>query len=221
LTARYSPATQTLSEQAFQADVRYRFSKKLTALVNYSNINTLDGTKLYSEIYTEVLYKYKRKWQLKGGIQMQQYNQDIYEVKPGVPIVETLIPYIEYLYKISRKKSVRVEMQYMSTGDDVKAGYKQDYGDWFFFLVEYAIAPKWSFVVSDMYNSSAGKNTPTNSDGTKNLLHYPRLDVYHTRGANRFSLSYIKQVEGIVCNGGICRLEPAFSGFNFTVNATF
>lgn len=221
LTARYSPATQTLSEQAFQADVRYRFNKKLTALVNYSNIQTLDGLQLYNEIFTEVMYKYKRKWQLKGGLQLLEYNQAIYEAKPSVPNVETITPYVDFLYKFNRKKSLRCEVQYMITGNDVDAGYKQDYGDWFFFLLEYAVAPHWSFVVSDMYNSSAGKNTPTDADGNKKLLHYPRFDVYYTHKANRFSLSYIKQVEGIVCNGGICRLEPAFSGFNFTINSSF
>ncbi|MEM9822759.1 MAG: DUF6029 family protein [Bacteroidota bacterium] len=45
--------------------------------------------------------------------------------------------------------------------------------------------------------------------------------MFYTNGANRFSLSYIKQVEGIVCAGGICRLEPAFSGVRATVSSTF
>jgi len=226
LTARYSPATQLLSEQAFQVDVRYRINKKLSALVNYSNINSLESEdraseKLFREIFTEVQYKHSRKLQLKGGIQLLEYNQDRYEVKPGVPIVETITPYVDFLYKFTRKKSLRLEMQYMLIGDDEKAKFKQDYGDWFFFLVEYAMAPHWSFVVSDMYNTSAGKNTPVSEDGEKQLLHYPRLDIYYTHKANRFSLSYIKQVEGIVCNGGVCRLEPAFSGFNFSVNSSF
>lgn len=221
LTARYSPATQFLSEQAYQLDVRYRFNKKLSALVNYSNIESLGGDRLYNEIFTEVMYKYKRKWQVKGGVQLLEYNQELYEVKPGVPNVETVTPYVDFLYKLTRKKSLRLEMQYMLTGDDTKAGFKQDYGDWFFVLLEYAMAPHWSFVVSDMYNSSAGKNTPTDEAGNKLLLHYPRFDIYYTNKANRFSLSYIKQVEGIVCNGGVCRLEPAFSGFNFTVTSNF
>ncbi len=221
LNARYSPATQLLSEQAFQVDVRYRFNKQWSALVNVSNINSLEGTKLFREFFSEIQYKYKRKWQIKTGLQMVEYNQDLYEVKPGVPNVETITPYVDFLYKFTRKKSVRVELQYMSVGEDEKAGFKQDYGDWVFLLVEYAMAPHWSFVVSDMYNSAAGKLTPVNADGEKQLLHYPRVDVYYTNKANRFSLSYIKQVEGIVCNGGVCRLEPAFSGFNFSINSSF
>ena len=221
LTARYSPATQTISEQAYQADIRYRVNKKLSLLANYSFINSIEGEKLFRELFTEVAYKPNREWQLKGGLQLVNYNQERYEIKPEVPIVETITPYMDILYKISRKKSIRLEMQYMLIGDDEKAGLKQDYGDWLFFLVEYGVAPNWSFVVSDMYNSSAGKNTPIGDNGERVLLHYPRFDIYYTKKANRFSLSYIKQVEGIVCNGGVCRLEPAFSGINFSINSTF
>ena len=222
LTARYSPATQLLSEQAFQADVRYRWSKKLTTAANLSFVETLDGVKLFQEIYTEVLYKYKRKWQLKGGVQLLQYNQEIYESKTGVPLVETVTPYVDFLYRVTRKKSIRTEVQYLAIGDDEKAGAKQDYGDWLFGLVEFAIAPHWSFVLSDMYNIGPGRNSPVDVDtGERLALHYPRIDVFYTYKANRFSLSYIKQVEGIVCSGGICRLEPAFSGVNFTVNSSF
>ncbi|MFN9380586.1 MAG: DUF6029 family protein, partial [Bacteroidota bacterium] len=38
---------------------------------------------------------------------------------------------------------------------------------------------------------------------------------------NLFSLSYIKQVEGVICTGGICRLEPAFSGVRLSLNSSF
>lgn len=221
LTARYSPATQFISEQAYQIDLKYRWNKKLNTSINYSDIKTLDGKRLFREIYTQIYYKPSSKWVAKGGLQMVQYNQEVYEVKPGVPLVETVVPYVDILYKISRKKSLRTEMQYMAIGDDEKAGYKQDYGDWFFALVEFSMAPHWSFVVSDMYNVTPGKNSPEDENGDKLGLHYPRFDIYYTHKANRYSLSYIKQVEGIVCNGGICRLEPAFSGVNFTINSTF
>lgn len=222
LNARYSPATQLLSEQAYQADVRYRWSKSLTTLANFSYITNLDGLKLFQEFFTEIAYKYNRKWQVKGGIQFLNYNQEIYEGKPEVPIVETVVPYVDFLYKLSRKKSIRTEIQYMKIGDDEKAGFKQDFGDWLFAQVEFSMAPHWSFVVSDMVNVTPGKASPSDVDtGEKLNLHYPRFDIYYTNSANRFSFSYIKQVEGIVCTGGICRLEPAFSGFNFTVQSSF
>ena len=204
LNARYAPATQELGEQAVQLDIRYSPSRKLGFNVNFSNITNLDNDLLYREIYTEAVYKYKRKWVLTGGLQLQNYNQDIYENKPGVPLVETITPYVEFLYKFDRKKSLRTEFQFMSTD--------QDFGDWVFALAEFSIAPHWTITLSDMYNLEDVRSAPH---------HYPRVDLFYTFKANKFSLSYIKQVEGIVCTGGICRLEPAFSGVRLAVNSTF
>ena len=175
---------------------------------------------MYRELYTEIQFKHKRTWNILGGLQIQRYNQEVFEFKPQVPIVETLTPYLDILYKFNRKKSIRFEFQYMNTGDDLKAGAKQDYGDWVFGLVEYSIAPHWTFTISDMYNITPGKNSPE-ENGVKKAIHYPRFDIFYTLKSNRFSLSYVKQVEGVVCTGGICRLEPAFSGVKMTVNSSF
>jgi len=222
LTARYSPATQDLSELATQIDIKYRIKKNLNVNLNFSNITDLStDLLLYREIYFETIYKIKRKWRMTGGIQFLKYNQEVYEVKPEVPLVETVVPYFDVLYKLDKKKSIRLESQYMFIGDDVKAGKKQDYGDWVFALLEYNIAPHWSFVASDMFNVVPGKNAPSDSNGEKLSLHYPRFDVFYKNKNNRYGLSYIKQVEGIVCTGGICRLEPAFSGVKFSINSTF
>ncbi len=216
LLARYTPATQDLGENAVQLDVRYSPSRKLSFNVNGAYISDLDGELLYREVFTEVLYKYKRKWQLLGGVQSQEYNQERYLVKPQKDNVKTWTPYAEFLYKFSRKKSLRTELQYMSA--------EEDFGSWLFALVEFGIAPHWTFTASDMFNISPNKKNveaPRDSKGKLLKVHYPRFDVYYTKGASRFSLSYVKQVEGIVCAGGICRLEPAFSGFKFTVSSTF
>lgn len=221
LTSRYSPATQELGEYAIQADLSYAPNRKWRFNANFSNITDLDGGLLYREVYGSVLYKYKRKWQLIAGVQHQEYNQEIYEFKPDVPIVNTITPFAEWLYKFSRKKSLRIEAQAMLIGDDKKAGTKQDYGNWIFGLAEFSIAPKWTFTISDMWNVTPGKLSPQDSDGNKLMKHFPRFDIFYVLKSNRFSLSYIKQVEGIVCAGGICRLEPAFSGVRFAVQSTF
>lgn len=204
LTSRYTPAIQELGEQAVKVDFRFKPQKNISVELNFANITDLEDNLLYREFYSEIQLRKKRKWILTGGLQLQQYNQEIFETKPGVPLVKTLIPFIDFLYKIDRKKSVRFELQYMDTA--------QDFGSWIFGLAEFAIAPKWTFTVSDMYNSS-----PKMTD----QIHYPRIDLFYTLKSNRFSLSYVKQVEGVVCSGGICRLEPAFSGFRFTVNSSF
>jgi hypothetical protein len=219
LTTRYQPATQDLEELAFQADIQYRIKKNLSASVNVSNITDFDNNLLYRELYTEVVYKYERKWQLTSGLQIQRYNQEVYEAKSDVPIVETLIPYADFLYKFDRKKSIRAEVQYMHTGEE--DGKKHDFGDWVFAQVEFSLAPHWSFVVADMYNSGPGKESPTDENGDLLKLHYPRFDVFYVNNSNRYSLSYIKQVEGVICTGGICRLEPAFSGVRFEISSVF
>jgi len=204
LTSRYTPAIQELGEQAIKMDFKMRPTKSLSLDFSFANINDLRDNLLYREFYSEFQLKKKRKWILTGGIQFQQYNQEIFETKPGVPIVNTVVPFADFLYKIDRKKSVRFELQYMGT--------QQDFGSWIFGLAEYSIAPHWTFTLSDMYNSSPKKT---------GKIHYPRIDVFYTIKSNRFSLSYVKQVEGVVCSGGICRLEPAFSGFRMTASSTF
>lgn len=216
LTSRYSPATQDLSELAYQVDVRYSPSRKLNFLANFSNITDLEGNQLYQEIYAEVLFKKKRDWQITGGLQLQKYNQEVYEVKPEVPEVQTVTPFVDFLYRFTRKKSLRVEAQYMLTD--------QDFGEWMFLLAEVGLAPHWLFEVSMMYNVNPNPDNdsaPKNADGSVKKLVYPTIGIVYSNKANRFSARYVKQVEGIVCSGGICRLEPAFSGVKMTVTSNF
>ncbi len=225
LTARYNAATQDLGEQAFQADISYKVNKKLLLNVNFSNITTLENELLYREIYAEATYKYKRKWQLISGIQLQNYNEEVYLFKTDKGIIQTITPFAEFLYKFDRKKSLRVEAQYMNTNSQWAGksfsqykGNNRDYGDWVFLLAEVGLAPHWIFEVSDMYNLVPVSPAPGKA---AKALHYPTLGIVYTKKSNRFSLRYVKQVEGVVCTGGICRLEPAFSGVKFTLNSTF
>ena len=203
LKSRYIPATQEISERALQLEFRFALSKKWRLVQYFSNINTLDGNLLYREFDTEVLFKRDRHLQVTLGIQSQQYNQEVFEGKAGVPLVQTVIPYFQVLRRLPKRKSLRLEGQYMSS--------EQDFGSWIFGLLEFNIAPRWSFSVSDMYNVSPKKTSD---------LHYPRVDIVFIQKSNRFSLSFVKQVEGVVCAGGICRLEPAFSGVKFSLIST-
>ena len=114
---------------------------------------------------------------------------------------------MEIIYKFNSKKSLRTELQYMST--------KQDYGSWVFGLLEFNIAPNWSFAVSDMYNIAPNKVH------VKKALHYPNVFIARSVGPHRFTAQYVKQVDGINCTGGVCRYEPAFSGFKLGIISTF
>ena len=214
LCSRYNAATQDVGEQAGQLDITVvPIKKKLTLNLNLSNIYTLDSIEgktgdeaylLYREVNFNALWKVTKKIKLIAGFQFQQYNQDIYEQKPGAPIVQTLIPYAELRVRMKKRKSLRVELSYMAT--------EQDYGSWAYGLVEFNIKD-FSFWASAMVNVIPKK--------------YDNIEVFYEFGANythhsnKFELGYKRQVEGIVCTGGVCRYQPAFNGVQFNVVSSF
>ncbi len=221
LTAYYSPATQEFGEQGMQVDIKYSPSRKMSFGLNYSNIQDLDNTPLYQEVYADFSIKHKRKWVLTTGVQLQHYDVERYYNEPGAADVNTVTPFAEFLYKLTRKKSLRFEAQYLNM---LKGEHHElpSNGSWAYFLVEYNIAPHWSFALSDMLNAVPGETSPVNaSTGKKEMIHYPRADVFYATGSTRFGFSYVKQVDGIVCTGGVCRLEPAFSGVKATLSTSF
>ncbi len=207
LMARYTPASQNLSELALGGDVLIVPNENLSITLNYTHINTLEDVKLYREAYFDAEYRGWDDWILMVGTQYMQYNQELYQVKAGVPIVESVIPFFELTYRINDKQSIRTEWEYQQT--------EQDYGSWIFGLLEYNVAPHWSLSVSDMYNTAPGPSALTGSH------HYYNVFTAYTKGPNRFTLSYVKQVEGINCTGGVCRYEPAFSGVRFGMTSSF
>jgi len=213
--ARYSPQSQDVSEQGASINVFYNPTKDWGINLNYTHINTLqdnifpEAEKLYREIYGEVDYRGIKNFIFHLGAQYMEYNQDLYQVKAGAPLVFAFTPFTEIIYKIDKQHSLRFEGQYMAT--------KQDYGSWAFALLEYNISPTWSFAVTDMYNIEP---SGINGDG-RDPTHYPNLFVAYTKGPHRFTGQYVKQVEGINCTGGVCRYEPAFSGFKFSMTSSF
>lgn len=205
LTSRYTPTIQDLSERAIQTEIRYRHNKKLSALINLTRITDLEDDLLYREYFFQMQYKQKRKWLLIAGLQSVIYNQEVFEVKPNVPLVKTITPFADFLYRFTNKRSLRTELQYLNTA--------QDFGSWAYGLVEVGLAPHWLFELSGMYNVD-----PVKGD---DKIFYPTLGAVYNFKTHRLGIRYVKQVEGIVCAGGICRLEPAFSGVKFTINSTF
>lgn len=225
LTARYNAATQEVGEQAAQLEVTVvPIKNKLTLNFYFSNIATISDSAsiapdkkisndfgfgsekflLYREAHVHALWKINKDIKLTLGFQFQQYNQERFEQKPGVPIVTTFIPYSEVVVRLKNRKSFRVELSYMST--------QQDYGSWAFALAEFNIKD-FSFWASAMINVIPKK--------------YKQVEVFYEFGANythksnKFELAYKRQVEGIVCTGGVCRYQPAFNGLQLSVVSSF
>ncbi len=218
LISRYSPASQDYSEMAGNADVLLSPSEYVNYELTYCHINTLDNVQLYREGYAQAEYLKWEKWRLMGGGQYLVYNTAVYLQHPGAPMLYAETGFAEATYKFTSNKSLRFEAEYMNT--------KQDYGSWIFALIEYNLAPKWSVSASDMYNIVPNKNSDNpNYDATlhkvPNPSHYYNIYTAYTKGPNRFSIAYVKQVDGINCSGGVCRYEPAFSGVKATVTSSF
>lgn len=206
LIARYTPASQDLSEQALNGNVLISPTDDYDFNLSYTHINTLDNIKLYREGYFEANIRSVQDFLIDVGVHYMEYNQDYYQFKPGVPIVKAITPFTEITYLFNSTNSLKLQAQYMNT--------KQDYGSWIFASLEYAIAPKWGFALSDMYNIDPAK------EGSESR-HYYNVFLSRTEGAHRISLAYVKQVDGINCTGGVCRYEPAFSGVKLMITSSF
>lgn len=207
LMSRYLPASMNLSEMAGAAEVILAPNDNTNITASYTHINSLEDVKLYREAFIEADYRGFDKFLLHAGVQYMEYNQEIYQTKPLVPLLVAITPFVEATYLITDKTSIRAEVEYQQT--------EQDFGSWIFGLVELNIAPKWSFALSDMYNFDPGPSALTGSQ------HYYNVFASYNKGPHRFTVSYVKQVEGINCTGGVCRYEPAFSGIRLGIRSSF
>lgn len=207
LIARYTPPSLDYSEIGGAANVLINPTDNMDLNFSYTHINTLDDLKLYREFYAEANFRgLGDKILLDIGAQYLEYNQEFYQSKAGWGTVKAITPFAEFTYRVTRNQSFKVQAQYMST--------EQDFGSWAFLGFEYAIAPKWSFALSDMYNTD-----PKRTDVSGR--HFYNVFLAYTAGAHRFSMAYVKQVEGVNCTGGVCRYEPAFSGLKLGITSSF
>ncbi|MCY7410449.1 MAG: DUF6029 family protein [Chitinophagales bacterium] len=206
LPARYTPATQYLGELAIGLDAVYTPTQGYQFEFSYSDIHDLDQNLLWREAFAQLDITKSKKHNFQVGLQYVFYNQTVYRSEP-LPDLTAFTPFAEYTYKISRKNSLRFELQYQHT--------EEDYGSFIFALAEYNIAPRLSFSISDMYNLNP------NPAKTEDKIHYYNFFMSYTKNANRFALSYARQIAGVNCSGGVCRYEPAFSGVKLSITSTF
>ena len=223
LLARYNAVVQELGENAGQLEMTFKPNKKWLININTSAVTTLNGvsstgytwnesTRLFREIYSDASYKFSNKFKLLLGIQSIGYNQQIFEAKATAPYVEAFTTFGELTFKPDHKRSIRLEGQLMNT--------YQDLGSFVNGLVEYNVTP-WSFAAGDMVNYQSGYlNIPVQGE-TFELIHYFNVFVGYTYHATRITGGYLKQPQGVNCTGGVCRVEPAFSGARLTLTTNF
>lgn len=218
LMARYNAPAQDLGEDGIQGELDFKPRKGTQITLNGSFVKSLAANgennksiQLFHEMYAELVQTIGKKLKMKLGLQSIFYNQNRYESHPTYANVKTLTPFGEILWKLPKSRSLRVEFQYLNT--------KQDQGSFANAMVEFYLKPNISFAIGDMANVQPHRYEDM---GISNrVLHYPTFFAQYIAGSSVFNIAYLKQQQGVNCSGGICRVEPAFSGIRFTCSTNF
>ncbi|MEI6815381.1 MAG: DUF6029 family protein [Bacteroidota bacterium] len=169
-----------------------------------SNFFKIGKEVYFHDINMEVTKKVSKTFKFVATYMNIICNRDI-TVAPGDGTVNAQVAVLEMFFKVTDKKTIRTEMQHLSTMQDQK--------NWAMGLIEYTIAPHWYVAALDLYNySNPDKNYQ---------LHYPNLSAGFTKNANRFAIGYGKQRAGIFCVGGLCRQVPASNGITLSITSSF
>ena len=207
LAALYPYATQLAGgEWAYQAEVGYNFKRKSTlggkygmnVKLNFSHVRW-KGETYYQDIDLQLTRKFSKSTKFVFMYMNQRYNMTVVEGHGGM--VRSNIFIVDGKFQLSKKTTLRAEVQYLSTPDDK--------GDWLYGLLEFSLAPNWMFSLSDMYNV-----------GETNL-HYYHGDVTFSMSGHRVQAGFGRTRAGYNCSGGVCRYVPASRGFTLSYNYSF
>lgn len=111
------------------------------------------------------------------------------------------IAVLDMEYMFTKKFAVRGELQYLYSAEGDK--------DWMYGLLDFSFAPKWSFNIGDMYNSGGSK------------VHYYMGGISFKKESVMISASYGRNREGMICSGGVCRWQPAYTGGSVSATIIF
>lgn len=153
----------------------------------------------YQDLNVQIDKKLSNKLKLNFMYMNQFYNKTVVEGEGGMIHSDILVG--EVKWRMSRKLTLRGELQYLFTKDDE--------GDWAFALAELSISPRWMFTLSDEYNV-----------GSTHVHYYQGLVTFNA-GAHRFQLGYGRTRAGFNCSGGVCRYVPASRGLSVSYNYNF
>lgn len=199
-----------------QADIYYSYRSKSNRYrywnihANYSTYYTLHKSQSKSgnreRLWQDINFDVERQWSKKLKTtflySFQEWNP--YHGYHHRTYVSNIFV-ADVLYKFDRKKSLRVEAQYLLSGE-----YE---GDWVAALAEFSWAPHWSIYASDMYNLGRGdKGTDKN---------YYSVGASYTLRRTRFQLGWARNRAGYICSGGVCRYSPEYTGINLVITSSF
>ena len=153
----------------------------------------------YQDLNVQIERRITKDFKLNLMYMNQFYNKTVVEGEGGM--IHSNIFIADGLFNLSPKTKLRVEGQYLTTGEDE--------GDWAFALAELSLAPHWMFTASDMYNCGE-----TNA-------HYWQTYVTYNIKSHRIQLGWGRTRAGYNCSGGVCRYIPQTKGFTLSYNYNF
>lgn len=158
--------------------------------------------KMLSEHGIRVEKKINKRYKLIAEYTYQEYNKFLIEDNiQGKELVYSNVYMVDLLTKIDRKHSIKTELGYMNT--------KNDLGNWGTIAVEYANSKGWSVFASDQYNFTVQKR------------HYYLVGAAYAYQKSRVSLSYGETRDGYTCVGGICKFQPGAKAISLSFALKF
>lgn len=207
-------------EVGAQADVYYSYRSKSNRYrywnfhLNFSTYYTLHKSQTRSGkhelLWRDINFDVERQWNksLKTSFLYSMQTWNPYHGSVAETCTSNIFV-VDVQYKFDRKKSLRAEVQYLLGGNKEGWKYGQDEGHWIAGLVEFNLAPSWSFYVSDMYNMGLTKKN------------YYNAGFSYTHKRTRVQLSYGRNRAGYICSGGVCRYSPEYTGVNLALTSSF
>jgi hypothetical protein len=143
----------------------------------------------YRDIYFDAAYRWSKKLKTNLYVSIQE-SSPTHGNRKATNAQNVFV--LDGTYKLSKKYSLHSELQYLYSQELTK--------DWMAALVEFGMAPNWSFSISDMYNHGSTKD------------HYWNVNASYNSGGVRIMAGYGRNREGMVCSGGVCRYQPEYKG---------
>ena len=178
--------------------IPYFASDNLTYSTEFLNFKN----KLYSDLSVEIRKKWNRQLSSIFTFINFFYDKSYLESKADGSKIRAWIGVAESTYKFSNGKSIRLELQHLSTNDDAR--------NWMGGTAEYFFNSKFGVYINDSYNYEESK-IPTDTK-----IHFFNIGGSYTKGASRVALNYGRQRGGLLCVGGICR--PVSQNTGLTLN---
>ncbi len=217
--ATLNPYTPQADEIGGQVDLFYNFKKNSViggrrGMKVHANFSTFYGNnplfpvegevgRLFQDLTLDVERWFGKNFKMILYYTWQYVDAAIYNYNGESIESHTVVA--DLTYKFNRKQSLRMELQHLYS-DDIVHGHS--FKSWAAALLEFNVAPRWSFSVQDMWNYG------------ETGMHYINGSVSYSYSRVRAALNFGRFRAGYLCSGGVCRMTPAYTGANLSLVVT-